>query len=139
MARRGSSRDHKPARSPLSRGGHPLERPELSAEGVNLIPGYDAVRTAGDCRFDPAAASHAIEFIERACRFAKGSWAGQPFVLQPFQFVIVANLYGWLRPDGTRRYRDSRWWMPRKAGKTELGAALSLYRMVLAVDKRVDS
>lgn len=112
------------------RGGHLIERPALTAESVNVIPGYDAIATAGDCWFDAKAAAHAIGFIEGACRFSRGTWSGAPFVLQPFQVAIIANLYGWMRPDGTRRYRDSRWWMPRKTGKSELGAVLGLYHLL---------
>ena len=59
-----------------------------------------------------------------------GEKTGQPFVLLPWQRAFVANLYGWLRPDGTRRYRQAHLLVPRKSGKTELAAALALYHML---------
>jgi phage terminase large subunit-like protein len=43
---------------------------------------------------------------------------------------IIGPLYGWKRPDGTRRFRRGSTWVPKKAGKTELSAALALYHLV---------
>jgi phage terminase large subunit-like protein len=80
--------------------------------------------------WEPEAAKHAINFIEGMCRYTEGEWAGQPFVLLPWQRALVGNLYGWLRPDGTRRYRQAHILIPRKAGKTELAAALALYHLL---------
>ena len=90
----------------------------------NTIPGYDAIATAGNCVFDEKAANHVIRFIESACKLTTSTWAGQPFVLLPWQKAVIANAYGWLRPDGTRRYRRVHILVPRKCGKTELGACL---------------
>lgn len=101
-----------------------------SAQAFNTLPAYDAIATAEDCRWEPLAARHAIEFIETVCRFTEGSWAGKPFILLPWQRAIVGNLYGWLRPDGSRRYRQAHILIPRKAGKTELAAALALYHLL---------
>lgn len=99
----------------------------MSAEALNTIPGYDAIGTAGECRFSPLAALHAIRFIEGHCTFAKGEWDGKPALLAPWQLPIVGNLFGWLRPDGSRRYRRLAVWVPRKSGKTELAAWICLY------------
>jgi len=103
---------------------------DLTAESVNTIPGYDAIVTAGDATFQPAAALHVIQFVEQLCTHAKGVWAGQRFKLLPWQRSVVANLYGWIRPDGTRRYRECGIWVPRKNGKTELAAPLGLYHLL---------
>lgn len=86
------------------------------------IPGYDPYAQAGDCWFDEEAATFAIDFIETQCSFTKGTkdgqpLASQPFILEPWQKAIVANLFGWKRPDGLRRYRECLLFVPRKNGK----------------------
>lgn len=94
---------------------------------LTLIPNYDPIATAEDCYYDHAAAQEAIDFIERALVFIEGAKAGSPFLLEPWQRGIVANLFGWLRPDGTRRYRTSYIEIPRKNGKTALLSAIMCY------------
>lgn len=82
-----------------------------------LVPGYDAIATAGRCEFDPKAANNAVEFIETMLTHYKGPKGGQLFLLEPWEKAIVGNLFGWKRPDGTRRYREAFIYVPRKNGK----------------------
>jgi len=100
---------------------------------IRLIPGYDPVATAGECRFDEAAARLALDFFEECLRHVKGKLRGQPFKLQPWQQAIVANIFGWKRPDGLRRYREALIYVPRKNGKTTLAAGIINY--MLFVDR----
>lgn len=51
-------------------------------------------------RFSPAHAWHVIEFIEQWFCHIKGSLAGQPILLDPWQKFWTAVLYGWLRDAG---------------------------------------
>ena len=90
------------------------------------IPGYDSFAQADGCWFDPAAAQRAITFIE-LLKHIEGTKAGTPFLLEPWQKSIVANLFGWKRADGTRRYREVFIYVARKNGKTPLIAAICLY------------
>jgi len=103
---------------------------DWSAQAFNTLPAYDAIGSARESVWNERAARHAITFVESVCRFTEGQWAGQPFRLLPWQRAIVGNLYGWLRPNGTRRYRQAHILIPRKAGKTELAAALALYHLL---------
>ena len=64
-----------------------------------------AAAHARGLRFDDAAAAHAIQFFI-FLKHTKGEWAGQTFVLSPWQEFIVGSLFGWQREDGTRRFRD---------------------------------
>jgi len=74
-----------------------------------------------DYWFDDTAARIAVDFFPKYCRFTKGKWTGQPFVLAAWQALdIIIPAYGWKNPDGTRRYREVIIWVPRKNGKTEL-------------------
>lgn len=76
--------------------------------------------------FDPATADAAARFFPTHLRLTDDKWAGQPFVLAPWQAEdIVRPAFGWKRPDGTRRYRRVIVWVARKNGKTELMAGVS--------------
>ena len=99
------------------------------ARVLKQIPGYDPFATAGDCTFDEHKARHALDFIGECCTHVKGELAGKPFVLEPWQEAIIANLFGWLRPDGSRRYREAFVFVPRKNGKTTLIAAIVAYAL----------
>jgi phage terminase large subunit-like protein len=67
------------------------------------------------------------DWIERHCAHTKGEWAGEKLHLEPWQRAgIVEPLFGSLNPDGTRRYRTALIGIPRKAGKSTLGAAMAL-------------
>lgn len=92
-----------------------------------LLPGYDPFESAGECWFDPEAAENALGFFRDELVLIEGKCAGQPFELQPWQAAIVANLFGWKRPDGTRRYRESFIFVPRKNGKTPFCAGIINY------------
>jgi len=94
---------------------------------TRLIPGYDPWATAGECVFDADAATLALGFFPACLKHVKGALAGQPFALEDGQKAIVANLFGWKRPDGTRRYRRALLYVPRKNGKTTLAAGILLY------------
>lgn len=92
------------------------------------IPGYDPFRDAEGCWFDAKVAEHYIEFIETCCTHIEGELAGQPFLLEQWEKAIVANIFGWKRYDflsrEVRRYRKCLVYIPRKAGKTPLTAAI---------------
>lgn len=87
-----------------------------------------AARTAPEgYRFDEAAAAKAAAFFPRYLRHSKGRWAGQPFELRPDQAALVRTIFGWKRPDGTRRFRIVYKTVPRKNGKTTFAAGIALY------------
>ena len=80
-----------------------------------------------DFTFDTAAADRAVKFFPRFLRHVKGEWAGQPFILAPWQeHEIVRPLFGWKRPDGTRRYRVLYVEVPKKNGKSAMGSGFGL-------------
>jgi phage terminase large subunit-like protein len=77
--------------------------------------------------FDEFAAARACAFFPRYLRHTKGTWFGRPFELYPLQEAIVRTLFGWKRPDGSRRFRITYVEEPRKNGKTGLAAGLGLF------------
>lgn len=97
---------------------------------LRQIPGYDPIATAGPCLFHAALATRVLDFFGECLHFIEGTTGGQPFLLQPWQRAILANLFGWLRPDGSRRYREALVLAPRKNGKTPLMAGLALFSLL---------
>lgn len=73
---------------------------------------------------------------DRICQFfallvhSKGEFAGQPFTLERWQRSHLRRLFGWRRANGTRRYRRSHWWVPKKNGKSTLAAGVALYLLL---------
>lgn len=77
--------------------------------------------------FDPVTAQERLDFFPEMLKHVEGTnFAGKPFVLERWEQAIIANLFGWKRSDGTRRYRKVLIFVPRKNGKTFLAAGLIL-------------
>ncbi|MGV0984411.1 MAG: terminase large subunit [Limnohabitans sp.] len=76
-------------------------------------------------------ADNLCTFIERLPH-VKGPLAGQPIHLEPWQVFILTTVFGWVRPDGRRRFRRSYIEVPRGNAKSTLSSALALY--MLAAD-----
>ena len=74
-----------------------------------------------------AAGLRAVAFFERCLRHAKGRHAGKPFILSPWERRAVLDVFGTLRPDGLRQYRTAFVAVPKKNGKSTLGAGVALY------------
>jgi phage terminase large subunit-like protein len=75
-------------------------------------------------------ADRACAFLETFCRHSKGEWAGQLLRLAPWQRAWMRRLFGWRRADGTRRYRRSHVWIPKKNGKSTTMAGVGLFLTV---------
>ncbi|HAH06654.1 MAG TPA: hypothetical protein DCM05_09040 [Elusimicrobia bacterium] len=72
--------------------------------------------------FSPELAQHRIDF-NNYLHHSKGEWAGQVFKQAPWQQFISWCVYGWMRADGTRRFREAYLEVSRKNGKSTGGAA----------------
>jgi phage terminase large subunit-like protein len=82
--------------------------------------------------FDDQAADKAVFFFEKLLHHVKGEWAGQKFILEPWQEdEIIRPLFGWMRLDGTRKYRTAYIEIPRKNGKSSLAAGIALYLLFM--------
>jgi len=80
--------------------------------------------------YDETKADRAIRFI-RKLKHTKGKWAGKPFNLLPWQEdQVLKPLFGNVDEDGNRLYRKCYIEIPKKNGKSELGAAIALYLLV---------
>jgi phage terminase large subunit-like protein len=91
----------------------------------------DEFAVARGCYFDLAAAEHVRDFFRLFLRHSKGEWAGKPFELLDWQWKdLIAPLFGWMRADGTRRYRRGYVEVPKKNGKSALASGISLYMLI---------
>lgn len=86
----------------------------------------------GKYRFDFALADRVCAFFPKYCSHSKGiEFAGKPFEPLDYQTqLILRPLFGWVRADGTRRFRKAFIEIPKKNGKTQLIAGLALYMLL---------
>lgn len=78
------------------------------------------------CVFDRSKADRAIGCFPLIFRHTKDKWAGQPYVLTPFQTFIVGSIFGWRWEDGRRRFRKAYCSMARKQGKSTIAAGIAI-------------
>ncbi len=78
--------------------------------------------------FNEQKAQNVVEFIQYL--HLTGDFYGQPFVLQDWQKEVLESVYGTVKKNGYRQYKYAYLEIPKKNGKTELAAAVSLYHLV---------
>ena len=59
-----------------------------------------------DSRYDAEAADYAVNFIQ-CLSHTKGTWAGKPFDLIPWQEQIIRDVFGILKPNGYRQFNTA--------------------------------
>lgn len=79
-------------------------------------------------RFDTARANKVCRFIELLPHI-KGPKAGEPILLEPWQVFILTTVFGWVKADGTRRFRRVYIEVPRGNGKSALSSGVGLYML----------
>ena len=82
--------------------------------------------------YDRKKANRAVSFIQ-SLKHTKGVWAGKPFLLFPWQEQIIRDIYGTIKENGYRQFNTAFVEICKKAGKSELAAAIALY--MLCADK----
>lgn len=104
-------------------------KPKVAKKWIRSAADELAVRNG--CTFDESRAVRVVEFFRKFLCHSKGEFAGKPFELLDWQRDdLVYPLFGWLRPDGTRRYRRAYVEIPKKNGKSTFAAGLGLYMLV---------
>jgi phage terminase large subunit-like protein len=79
---------------------------------------------------DPAAVQIWVEFF-LCLRHFEGDFAGQPIDLDDWELFVVWNVFGWMRADGTRRFRTAYIEIARKVGKSTFGGGVGLSLLVI--------
>jgi phage terminase large subunit-like protein len=92
---------------------------------------YKDLETGGNrgLYFDENAAARVFRF-SGYCRQYEGEYAGQSLELQGWQCFIIANVFGWMRADGTRRFRIAYEKVARKNGKSTKLAFIASYGLL---------
>lgn len=111
------------ARAIAKRDGWPAEMVRTEADAQAVLE--------GGCYYHQPSADRVVTFFRDFLRHGVAEWAGQPFELLPWQRdELIHPLFGWLREDGTRRYRRGGVWIPKKNGKTTLASGICMYLLV---------
>lgn len=78
--------------------------------------------------FDPVSARHVCQFTETFCGLK----------LMPWQVWVLANLFGWKKPSGARRFTEAWVACAKKNGKTALASSIGLWGLVCDGEKYPD-
>ena len=76
--------------------------------------------------FNKAEATKPCRFVE-CLPHVEGAWDTREITLEPSQIFFIVNLFGFRKPDGSRRFSTALYAIARKNGKTTLAAGLGLY------------
>ena len=91
----------------------------------------DKLAIQNGCQFNKRLADHACNFFPEYLRHSKGEWADRPFELLSWQMEdVIRPLFGWVRPDGRRRFDRAYIEVPKKSGKSTLAAGIGLYMLI---------
>ena len=105
-----------------------IKKEKPLSEVIKDLPGYDPYLNVGDLYyFNEAKAQSAIDFIQECCTQVKGEMALKPYILEPHEKALVANIFGWLNTTTQkRRFREVFYYVPRKNSKTTLATCIIL-------------
>ncbi len=76
--------------------------------------------------FNEAEADHKLGFFENVLRLSEGQFEGMPFQLHSSQAFIVGSVFGWMREDGTRRFRRAYVEQGKGNGKSPIAGGIGL-------------
>ena len=95
-----------------------------------MILGADGLPMGGSGQgiMNNEAALRVIGFVE-CLKHVRSPWTGKPFKLLPWQHQVLSDVYGTMTERVIRKYQTCYLEIPKKNGKTELGAALALYHL----------
>ncbi len=74
-------------------------------------------------------ANHVWSFFEGVFKLSEGQFEDKPFTLQDSQSFILGMLFGWLRADGTRRFRRAYIEQGKGNGKSPIAGGIGLFGM----------
>lgn len=78
-------------------------------------------------RWRPELVERVLEYFREILRLAGGEHEGKPFAPHLSQAFILGSLFGWLREDGSRRFRMAFIEQGKGCGKTPLAAGIGHY------------
>ena len=75
--------------------------------------------------YDKEKADHVVNFIQ-CLKHTKGDFYNKPFLLLDWQDTVIWDIFGIVKEDGTRQFKQTIIFIPKKAGKSEFAAAVAL-------------
>ena len=87
--------------------------------------------------YDKEEADFVVDFIQ-SLSHTKGDFFKEPFILIDWQEQLVRDIFGTLKPDGTRQFTTAYVEISKKSGKTELAAAIALYMLCADGEQRAE-
>jgi phage terminase large subunit-like protein len=126
--------------------GRPAPQHPRYRESLKYAKGFDSrwIHTWSDvdavlagCAMRVEKPAKVCEFFENVLHHTKGGIVatdlpGRPVALMDWhRYDLLYPLFGWLRPDGTRRFRKASIWVPKKNAKSFLCSGLGLQLMAL--------
>ena len=103
----------------------------MAKAGGKKIPGSDRPEYVPGYQWQPQRGQRVCKFIETICHHARGEWAGQPFILLPWQREFIETVYSWVDEHGHRRFRQAALFVSKKNGKSSLSACLALAGLLI--------
>jgi len=89
-------------------------------------------------RWDIDAAKHALGFFSHVLRLNGGQYEGKPFELLGWQQFVVGSLFGWIGPDGFRRFRNVYVETAKGSGKSPTAAGIGMLGLVADKEPRAE-
>jgi len=89
-------------------------------------------------RFDADKAARAIGFFRDVLRLTGGEHEGKAFDPAPWQCFVLGSIFGWIGPDGYRRFRMAFIESGKGSGKSPLAAGVGLYMLVADNEPRAE-
>ena len=87
--------------------------------------------------YDKDEADFVVDFIQ-SLSHTKGDFFKEPFILIDWQEQLVRDIFGTLKPDGTRQFTTAYVEISKKSGKSELAAAIALYMLCADGEQRAE-
>lgn len=88
--------------------------------------------------YDIEKANRVIEFSQEICCLNGGDFEGVPFDPLLWQKFILCNLFGWVKQDGTRRFRTAFVETSKGSGKSPLAGLIGIYGLVADNEPRAE-
>lgn len=80
----------------------------------------------------------AQRFFSAVLKLNGGEFEGKPFDLLPWQAFVVGSIFGWIGPDGTRRFRSVYVETAKGSGKSPLAAGIGMLGLVADGESRAE-
>ena len=136
-SRRSSSNDETRAYAEAVRDGKVIAGPHVRDACARHLRDLSEAGDRG-LSFDGKRASEAFRFFRQILCLNGGQFEGQAFELHPSQKFIVGSIFGWVRADGTRRFRTAYIEQGKGNGKSPLVAGIGLMMLIADQEPRAE-